>query len=90
MPFYHSLKSSAFDLSSLPTDPGLRPRILDYSHDVWDKIRRAYLQKGPCQPRGHEFPFKPTESGKGQMFAPATFSLNYLLPATDWGMLITF
>ena len=52
--------SSEFDLSSLPTDPGLRPRILDYSHDVRDKIRRAYLQKGPCQPRGHEFPFKPT------------------------------
>ena len=26
--------SSEFDLSSLPTDPGLRPRILDYSHDV--------------------------------------------------------
>ncbi|CAL2276752.1 unnamed protein product [Prunus armeniaca] len=38
-------------LVNLHADPGLRTRIADYSPNIRDEIRRAYLQKGPCQPR---------------------------------------
>lgn len=46
------------DLDSLPTDPGLRKKISDYHPNDRDEIRRVYLQRGPCQPRGHKFPQK--------------------------------
>ena len=49
-------------LTNLPTDLGLRSRILDYHPNIRDQVRRAYLLKGPCQPRSHNFPFK--EYGK--------------------------
>ena len=44
------------NLPDLPSDPGLRTRILDYDANVRDKVRRAYLLKGACQPKSHEFP----------------------------------
>ncbi|KAH7688620.1 Ribonuclease H-like protein [Dioscorea alata] len=44
------------DLKNLPADPGLRPLISTYHPNDQDKVRRAYLQKGPCQPRNHNFP----------------------------------
>ncbi|KAH7679324.1 Ribonuclease H-like protein [Dioscorea alata] len=44
------------DLKNLPADPGLRPLISIYHPNDQDKVRRAYLQKGPCQPRNHNFP----------------------------------
>ncbi|XP_028075464.1 zinc finger MYM-type protein 1-like [Camellia sinensis] len=31
---------------------------MDYNPNDQDQIRRAYLQKGPCQPRDHNFPQK--------------------------------
>ena len=31
---------------------------MDYNANDRDRIRRAYLQKGPCQPRDHNFPQK--------------------------------
>ncbi|KAI5323698.1 hypothetical protein L3X38_032770 [Prunus dulcis] len=43
-------------LANLQADPGLRTRMGDYSPNIWDEIRRAYLQKGPCQPRSYKFP----------------------------------
>ncbi|XP_031285192.1 uncharacterized protein LOC116143886 [Pistacia vera] len=43
------------NLSSLPTDPRLRIKILEYHPNDRDKVRRAYLQKGPCQPHNHNF-----------------------------------
>lgn len=43
-------------LANLPADPGLRPPILTYDPNFRDEIRRAYLQKGPCQPKDHNFP----------------------------------
>ena len=46
------------NLADLPSDPGLRTRILDYNPNVQDEVRRAYLQKGPCQPKNHNFPLK--------------------------------
>ncbi|KAL4573208.1 hypothetical protein LXL04_020007 [Taraxacum kok-saghyz] len=44
------------NLPDVPSDPGLRTRILDYDANVRDKVRRAYLLKGACQPKSHEFP----------------------------------
>ena len=46
------------NLAELPTDPGCRIPILNYHPNVWDQVRRTYLQKDPCQPRGHNFPSK--------------------------------
>ena len=46
------------NLEDLPADPRLRKRILTYDPNVRDQIRRAYLQKGPCQPRSHTFPYR--------------------------------
>ena len=53
-----SSKKSRLDdtLNNIPADPGLRTRILDYDPNIRDEIRRAYIQKGPCQPRDHAFP----------------------------------
>ncbi|KEH18980.1 hypothetical protein MTR_8g032820 [Medicago truncatula] len=44
------------DLGRLPSDPRLRPRLLDYHPSDREKIRRYYFQKGPCQPREINFP----------------------------------
>ncbi|XP_022883157.1 zinc finger MYM-type protein 1-like [Olea europaea var. sylvestris] len=45
-----------FDVTKLPTDPGLRIPILDYNANIRDEVRRAYMLKGPCQPQDHDFP----------------------------------
>ena len=44
------------DLNNLLSDPGLRKSILEYHPNDRDQIRRFYLQKGPCQPKDHDFP----------------------------------
>ena len=46
------------DLENLPSDPGLRPNIMSYPPNFIEQVRRAYLLKGPCQPRKHNFPQK--------------------------------
>ncbi|XP_022845237.1 zinc finger MYM-type protein 1-like [Olea europaea var. sylvestris] len=50
------------DVAQLPSDPGLRVPIQNYDVNIRDAIRRAYMQRGPCQPRNHIFP--PTKIGK--------------------------
>ncbi|RWR73422.1 zinc finger MYM-type protein 1-like protein [Cinnamomum micranthum f. kanehirae] len=45
------------NLTDLPADPGLRNPISSYHPMDRDQVRRAYLQKGPCQPRDHKFPY---------------------------------
>ncbi|CAH9102120.1 unnamed protein product [Cuscuta epithymum] len=50
------------DLDELPSDPAKRRKISEYHPNQRDEIRRKYLIKGPCQPRGHDFPQK--EIGK--------------------------
>ncbi|XP_022883750.1 zinc finger MYM-type protein 1-like [Olea europaea var. sylvestris] len=45
-----------FDVTKLPTDPGLRIPILDYNANIQDEVRRAYMLKGPCPPQDHDFP----------------------------------
>ncbi|BBN68479.1 FAR1-related sequence 5, partial [Prunus dulcis] len=51
----------------LQADPGLRTRMADYSTNIRDEIRRAYLQKGPCQPRSYKFP-QTNQSGINRRF----------------------
>ena len=46
------------NLNDLPTDPRLQFRILDYNPNIQDQVRIAYLQKGPCQPKKHNFSSK--------------------------------
>ncbi|CAH9107154.1 unnamed protein product, partial [Cuscuta europaea] len=46
------------DLDELPSDPAKRRKISEYHPNQIDEIRRKYLIKGPCQPRGHDFPQK--------------------------------
>ncbi|KAH0746043.1 hypothetical protein KY285_007700 [Solanum tuberosum] len=55
---HHSAKrlKQGVDLDSLPTDPKKRIPIRDYHLDERDEIRRAYIQRGPHQPRIREFP----------------------------------
>ena len=61
-----------FNSADLPTDPGLRPPIMDYDPNIRDQVRRFYMQKGPCQPTKHEFPLK--RFGKEQRrFNPSWF-----------------
>ncbi|XP_049407843.1 uncharacterized protein LOC125871294 [Solanum stenotomum] len=55
---HHSAKrlKQGVDLDSLPADPKKRVPIRDYHPDERDEIRRAYIQRGPHQPRIREFP----------------------------------
>ncbi|KAI5343372.1 hypothetical protein L3X38_011248 [Prunus dulcis] len=54
-------------LANLQADSGLRTRMADYSPNIGDEIRRAYLQKGPCQPRSYKFP-QTNQSGINRRF----------------------
>ncbi|KAD3640818.1 hypothetical protein E3N88_30041 [Mikania micrantha] len=44
------------DLDTLPSDPADRKPLLSYNPNQRDEIRRAYLLRGPCQPRDITFP----------------------------------
>ncbi|KAM6545591.1 hypothetical protein CsatB_026327 [Cannabis sativa] len=54
------VKSSCVDvntyLEELESDPRLRIPILDHPLKVRDQVRRAYMQKDPCQPHLKPFP----------------------------------
>ncbi|CAL2233588.1 unnamed protein product [Prunus armeniaca] len=54
-------------LANLQADPGLRTRMVDYSPNIRNEIRRAYLQKGHCQPRSYKFP-QTNQSGINRRF----------------------
>ncbi|XP_019087365.1 PREDICTED: zinc finger MYM-type protein 1-like [Camelina sativa] len=47
--------SDDIDLDDLPWDPAKRKRIISYHPNQRDEVRRKYLIRGPCQPRGHRF-----------------------------------
>ncbi|XP_038707267.1 zinc finger MYM-type protein 5-like [Tripterygium wilfordii] len=51
-------KQKEIDLEDILADPGLRKPINEYLVNDRDRVRRAYLQKGPTQPHGHMFPQK--------------------------------
>ncbi|KAG8369226.1 hypothetical protein BUALT_Bualt15G0129500 [Buddleja alternifolia] len=50
------VEKEEIDLSSLERDPGLRRPILEYPIEQRDKVRRAYIMAGPCQPRPGKYP----------------------------------
>ncbi|XP_024969582.1 zinc finger MYM-type protein 1-like [Cynara cardunculus var. scolymus] len=50
--------NNVIDVNDLPWDPSERPIIITYNPNQRDEIRRKYLVRGPCQPRGHIFPTK--------------------------------
>ncbi|XP_042380415.1 zinc finger MYM-type protein 1-like [Zingiber officinale] len=61
------------NLDDLQSDPGLRVKISNYDPNDREKVRRAYLQKGPCQPRNHNFPQR--KIGKAsRRFCPSWFN----------------
>lgn len=60
------------DPDDVPSDPGLRRRITEYDPNDQDRVRRVYLQKGPCQPVNHNFP-QTTINGRLRRFNPSWF-----------------
>lgn len=71
--------STAINLLSLESDPGLRKAISEYPPNDQDEVRRRYLLKGPCQPRNHSFPLTPFGK-KNRRFNSSWFAdyLNWL------------
>jgi len=53
-------------------DPGLRKQIDDYHPNLREKVRRKYLQNGPCQPRTLSFPVTQI-AGSSRRFVPEWF-----------------
>jgi hypothetical protein len=45
-------------MDDIVVDPGLQKSIYDFDPAIRDEAKRAYLSMGPCQPRGHVFPWK--------------------------------
>ncbi|PIA38189.1 hypothetical protein AQUCO_02800092v1 [Aquilegia coerulea] len=75
--------SSNFNLSltnasNLPSNPNLRPQISDYHPNDQNVVRRAYLLKGPNQPRQEVYP--PTPNGKKFR----RFKLKYYKQYVNW------
>jgi hypothetical protein len=46
----------SFNADNAPKDSGCHKKISDYPPNIRDEIRRVYLQNGPYQLRGCEFP----------------------------------
>ena len=68
------ISASKTDLENFPSDPAERKSIKEYHPNERDEVRRKYLTKGPCQPRGHDFP-KTLKGHKLRRFNPAWFDL---------------
>ncbi|KAL4562252.1 hypothetical protein LXL04_034450 [Taraxacum kok-saghyz] len=62
------------NLANLPVDPANRRRMSNYNPNDRKKIRRAYLQRGPCQLRLLKFPQKVIGKAK-RKFNPFWFDL---------------
>jgi hypothetical protein len=45
------------DLEALEHDPGKRIPISRYAVNDQDRVRRRYIEMGPCQPKNHKFEF---------------------------------
>jgi hypothetical protein len=46
----------SFNVDDAPEDLGCRKKISDYPPNICDEVRKVYLQRGPYQLRGCEFP----------------------------------
>ncbi|XP_042380497.1 uncharacterized protein LOC121972954 [Zingiber officinale] len=60
-------------LKSVSKDIGLRIPICSYNANIRDQVRRIYLQKGPCQPSGYEFPKRKFGVSQFRRFNPSWF-----------------
>ena len=45
-----------FNPDYIISDPGLRIPIEQFSPNIRDEIRRAFMERGPTQPSSHAFP----------------------------------
>ncbi|WOH04121.1 hypothetical protein DCAR_0623529 [Daucus carota subsp. sativus] len=52
-----SVTNNGPNLEEFPADPGLRRAIYEYDVNIREKVRRTYLQRGPFQPKNHDFPW---------------------------------
>ncbi|XP_013723174.2 zinc finger MYM-type protein 1-like [Brassica napus] len=59
-------------VDDLAFDPAKRKKIQEYDHNQIDEVRRIYLTRGPCQPRGHTFKQK-SIGGVWRRFNPQWF-----------------
>jgi hypothetical protein len=48
--------SNTNNVDQVIVDPGLRMPIEQIDANIRDAVRRAYIAKGPCQPKGHKYP----------------------------------
>ena len=58
-------------------DPGLRIPIEQMDPNIRDAVRRAYISKGPCQPKGHAYP-KRKIGNRNRSFQDAWFNHAWL------------
>ncbi|XP_050229221.1 uncharacterized protein LOC126678361 [Mercurialis annua] len=65
-------KRVKFDSTDVIADPGERISIDDYEINIRDEVRRAYVLKGPCQPKGHKF-FQKTFGNQNRSFQSTWF-----------------
>ncbi|XP_023731074.2 uncharacterized protein LOC111878813 [Lactuca sativa] len=73
------------NLNELLADPGTRRRVSKYNPNDREKIRRAYLQIGPHQPRGHKF--RQTAFGKmKRRFIRGWFDLDLYKPWLEYNV----
>ena len=63
------------DLEALEHDPGKRIAISRYAVNDQDRVRRRYIELGPCQPKNHDFPYRDI-SGHPRRFCPVWFKQN--------------
>jgi hypothetical protein len=48
--------SNTNNVDQVIVDPGLCMPIEQIDATIRDAVRRAYITKGPCQPKGHKYP----------------------------------
>ena len=60
------------DLEALEHDPGKRIPISMYAVNDQDRVRRRYIEMGPCQPKNHKFVFT-NKGGSERRFCNAWF-----------------
>jgi hypothetical protein len=60
------------DLGALEHDPGKRIPISRYAVNDQDRVRRRYIELGPCQPKNHKFKVT-NKSGMDRRFCHSWF-----------------
>lgn len=69
--------SAKINFAKLPNDPGLNHQFSSYDPNIQDKVWSAYMQKGYCQPRKHDFLVK--QMGKNQDGSTQFGLMNFLV-----------